>query len=302
MTSPFAPPIVQISDVHLSRRRPFFHHNWELLVDLLATEACDLIVCSGDMTVDGADFEEELVFAAEQFRRIKRDVLFVPGNHDIGNSRPDVRGGESVITFERRGAYLRHFGADFWMREVGTSLRLLGLNSMLFGSGLPAEAEQNELIGAAAGKADGRRLMIFQHKPLYLADAAEDKPTHGALYPEHRQLLRRMLSSRGEVTIASGHIHDYKTDAWDNLKQIWAPSTAFVIDGSGLLYPRYGIRRVDYLRHLFEGDRHSHEFVEPDCFIGIDLGNWMRAPSGFHARYAEEPLRGLVLETRSEGG
>jgi alkaline phosphatase D len=300
MTSPSATRIVQISDTHLSRRRPFFHHNWEVLVDLLANEPCDLIVCSGDMSVDGADFEEELAFAAEQFRRIKREVLFVPGNHDIGNSRPDVRGGETVITAERREAYLRYFGADFWMRDVGSSLRLLGLNSMLFGSGLPAEAEQNELIRDAAARDVGRRLLIFQHKPLYLADATDDKPTQGALYPEHRKLLRQMLSSRGEVTIASGHIHDYRTDAWDHLKQIWAPSTAFVIDGSGLLYPRYGVRRVGYLRHKFEGDEHTHAFVEPDAFIGIDLGNWMRAPAGFHARYAEEPLRGLVLETSAK--
>ena len=131
MTSPFPSRIVQISDVHLSRRRPFFHHNWELLVDLLAAEPCDLIVCSGDMTVDGADFEEELAFAAEQFRRIKRDILFVPGNHDIGNSRPDVRGGESVITAERRKAYIRHFGADFWMREIGESDYLSRLGEIL---------------------------------------------------------------------------------------------------------------------------------------------------------------------------
>ncbi len=298
MTSPFALRIVQISDTHLSRRRPFFHHNWELLVDLLADEACDLIVCSGDMSVDGSDFEDELAFAAEQFRRIKREVLFVPGNHDIGNSRPDVRGGESMITVARREAYIRHFGADFWIREVGKSLRLLGLNSMLFGSGLPAEAEQNELIRAAAEQTDGRRLMIFQHKPLYLASAADDKPTQGALYPEHRERLRQMLSAAGEVTISSGHIHDYKTDTWDNLQQVWAPSTAFVIDTAGLLYPRYGTRRVGYVRHFFDGDRHTHEFVEPDCFIGIDLGNWMRAPGGFHARYAKQPWRGLVLEDR----
>ncbi|CCE06816.1 hypothetical protein BRAS3843_1830030 [Bradyrhizobium sp. STM 3843] len=299
MTSPLASRIVQISDTHLSRRRPFFHHNWELLVDLLAAEEYDLIVCSGDMTTDGSDFEDELAFAAEQFRRIKREVLFVPGNHDIGNSLPDVRGGESVITAERREAFIRHFGADFWVREFGTSLRLLGLNSMLFGSGLPAEAEQNEMIRAAASARDGRRLMIFQHKPLYLASATDDKPTQGSLYPEHRNRLRQMLSTAGEVTICSGHIHDYKTDVWDNLQQIWAPSTAFVIDTSGLLYPRYGVRRVGYLRHVLEGGRLGQEFVEPDCFIGMDLGNWMRAPGGFHARYAKEPLRGLVLEERA---
>lgn len=302
MTSPLPIRIVQISDTHLSHRRPFFHHNWELLVDLLAAEPCDLVVCSGDMTTDGSDFMDELAFAAKQFRRIKQEVLFVPGNHDIGNSVPDVRGGESVITAARRDAYIRHFGADFWMREIGTSWRLLGLNSMLFGSGLPAEAEQNEMIDAAVCQTDGRRLLIFQHKPLYLADAADDKLTQGSLYPEHRNRLHHMLSAAGEVRICSGHIHDYKTAAWDNLQQIWAPSTAFVIDASGLLYPRYGVRRVGFLRHLLEGDRHSHEFVEPDCFIGIDLGNWMRAPAGFHARYAREPLRGLILENRAATG
>ncbi len=298
MTSPGAPRIVQISDTHLSRRRPFFHHNWELLVDLLAREEYDLVVCTGDMTTDGADFEEELAFAAEQFRRIGREVLFVPGNHDIGNSQPDVRGGESVITAPRRDAYLRHFGPDFWMRDIGTSWRLVGLNSMLPGSGLSAEKEQEDLIRAAAARTDGRRLMIFQHKPLYTGAATDEKPTQGALYPEHRMRLQATLSSAGPVVVCSGHIHDYRTDVWGNLEQVWAPSTAFVIDGAGALYPRYGVRRVGYLRHRLDDDRHNHEFVEPDSFINIDLGNWMRAPAGFHARYATEPLRGLALSLR----
>jgi len=297
MTSRDIQRIIQISDVHLSRRRPFFHHNWELLIELLGAEESDLIVCSGDMSIDGADHEAELAFAAGQFRRIGKEVLFIPGNHDIGNSRPDVRGGESVITADRREAYLRHFGADFWVREIGPSWRLLGLNSMLFGSGLPAEAEQEDLIRAAANQSDGRRLMVVQHKPLYLTSPADDKPTQGALYPEHRARLHHMLAPAGQVTICSGHIHDYKTAAWDDLQQIWAPSTAFVIDGSGRHYPLHGVRRVGYLRHVLDGLHNSHEFVEPDRFIGIDLGNWMRSPNGFHDRYAREPLLGVALVT-----
>jgi 3',5'-cyclic AMP phosphodiesterase CpdA len=295
MTSSRPLRIVQISDTHLSHRRPFFHHNWELLVELLAQEEYDLLVCTGDMTTDGSDFEDELAFAADQFRRIKGDALFVPGNHDLGNSVPDVRGGESVITAQRRDSYLRHFGADFWMREIGTSWRLLGLNSMLPGSGLQAEEQQEDLIRAAARCNDGRRLLIFQHKPLYMTAATEANLTQGALYPEHRMRLREMLVAAGPVIISSGHIHDYKTDAWGNLDQIWAPSTAFVVDASGLLYPHYGVRRVGYLRHFLAGDSHRHEFVEPDSFINTDLGNWMKAPGGFHKRYATEPLRGIAL-------
>jgi hypothetical protein len=287
--------LVQISDVHLSRRRPFFHHNWELLVELLSREPCDLILCTGDMTIDGSDFEDELGFAAEQFRRIGREIVFLPGNHDIGNSLPDVRGGETVITVERREAFVRHFGADFWCREIGSHWRLLALNSMLFGSGLAAEAEQAELIRSVAGLRDGRRLLVAQHKPLYMADAGETKPTQGTLYPEHRARLRDLLAPAGPVTLLSGHIHDYKTASWGDLAQIWAPSTAFVIDSDGVLYPRYGIRRVGYLRHELGRERLSHDFVEPDSFLNIDVGNWMRAPAGFHARYATEPLRGLAL-------
>ncbi len=294
MTSPDTLRVVQISDPHLSHRRPFFQHNWELLVDLLAQEEYDLLVCTGDMTIVGADCEDELAFAAEQFRRIAGQVLFVPGNHDIGNSLPDVRGGESVITARRRDAYIRYFGTDFWMCDAGASWRLLGLNSMLFGSGLPAEREQDDLIRAAADCNDGRRLLVFQHKPLYLVSDTETNMTQSALYPEHRIRLRTLLSPAGRAIVSSGHIHDYKTEKWEALDQIWAPSTAFVIDGDGVTRPRYGIRRVGYLRHLLDGERHNHAFVEPDSFVNIDLGNWMRAPGGFHARYAIEPLRGLA--------
>jgi 3',5'-cyclic AMP phosphodiesterase CpdA len=94
--------IAQISDVHLSARRPFFQHNWEVLLDHLDQAAPDLVVSTGDMMIDGSDHDSELDFAADQFRRLGREVLFVPGNHDIGNSRPDVRGGETRSP--RRGA------------------------------------------------------------------------------------------------------------------------------------------------------------------------------------------------------
>lgn len=287
--------IIQISDTHLGRRRPFFHHNWELLVDLLSEATYDLIVCTGDMSTEGAEFEEELAFAAKQFERIKGPVLFVPGNHDVGNSIPDVRGGETVITAARRAAFIRHFGADFWIRDFGANWRLIGLNSMLPGSGIDGEAEQQGMIEEAVRSRGGRRLMIFKHKPLYMRTADEQQLTQGALYPEHRIRLRDQLAPAARTVICSGHIHDYKTDSWAGIEHIWAPSTAFVIDRDGLRNPLYGVRRVGYLVHSLEGASHTHGFVEPDRFINTDLGNWMRAPETFHTRYGAEPLRGLVL-------
>jgi 3',5'-cyclic AMP phosphodiesterase CpdA len=287
--------IIQISDTHLSRRRPFFQHNWEILVELMNAEAPELIVCTGDMTLDGADHPDELAFAARQFRRIASPVLFVPGNHDIGNSLPDVRGGEIPITAERRQIVREHFGDDCWFRDGGSSWRFVGLNSMLFGSGLADEQAQWDLLEEAVRSANERALMIFQHKPLYYRTPDEVAPTQSAIYPEHRERLRQVLARARQLVVCSGHIHHYRTARWGNIAQIWAPATAFTIGIPGTTPPK-GIPRVGYLRHTLDGKDHRHEFVEPCQFINMDVGNWGRDVRGFHARYVAEPLRGLVLD------
>jgi hypothetical protein len=285
--------LAQISDTHLSARRPFFQHNWEVLLDHLAAAAPDLIVCSGDMTIDGADHEAELDFAAAQFRRLARPVLFVPGNHDIGNSIPDMRGGEIVITSDRRVAYCRRFGEDFWMRDI-VGWRLVGLNSMLPGSLLPAAAEQEAMLRHALATLGGRKVIVVAHKPLYLLDPEDAKPSQSALYPEHRARWHALLHDAAPL-MRTGHIHELKVARWSRIRQVWAPSTAFVMDVARRNKKRYGIQRPGYLMHSLEGRRHSFDFVEPEGFIITDLGNWFRNPAGFHAHYASEPLRGLAL-------
>lgn len=165
---------------------------------------------------------------------------------------------------------------------------------MLPGSCLEGESEQQIMLEEAVRSADGRRLMLFQHKPIYMRAADEDKLTQSSLYPEHRIRLRDTLAATGAL-VCSGHIHDYKTDMWGNLEQIWAPSTAFVMDKDGLHHPLYGVRRLGYLTHKLDGANHEHQLIEPERFITIDLGNWFRAPETFHKLYAAEPLRGLAL-------
>jgi 3',5'-cyclic AMP phosphodiesterase CpdA len=301
MPSSYSPiRIVQISDIHLSRRRPFFQHNWEILVELMNAEAPDLIVCTGDMTLDGADAKDAFAFAARQFERITSEVLFVPGNHDIGNSLPDVRGGELPITEERLQVYRHHFDDDYWFRDVGPSWRLIGLNSMLLGSGIASEQQQWDMLEEAIRTAHDRSLMVFQHKPLYHREPNEITPTQSAIYPEHRTRLREVLARARQLVVCSGHIHLYRTARWGKIAQIWAPATSFTIGIPGQK-PLKGTRRVGYLRHTLDGKNHRHEFVEPCQFINMDCGNWGRDPRGFHARYETEPLRGLVLNEPTEG-
>ncbi|BAM86971.1 hypothetical protein S58_09600 [Bradyrhizobium oligotrophicum S58] len=290
--------LIQISDLHLSKSRPFFQHNFEALCGVLAASAADCILCTGDMSLDGAQHPDELSFARRQLERIGREILFVPGNHDIGNSLPDVRGGEITISAERASAFRAQFGSDYWMKDIG-AIRLLGLNSMLPGSRLHEEAEQEALLAHAIDTLGQRRLIVAAHKPLYLAAPEETDRTQSAMFPEHRHSWAERFHAVRGVTYLSGHLHELKELQWRDLRQVWAPSTAFVMDAANRFARNDrpnrepGIKRPGFLRHTFREVEHVVEFVEPTAFLIIDLGNWYTDPRGFHARYADEPWRGV---------
>ena len=286
--------IAHISDTHLSRDRPFFQHNWEVLLEILNGDPPDLVVCTGDISIDGAGREQDLVYAAAQLNRLAMPVLTVPGNHDCGNSLPDVRGGEPTITGERVRTFRHHFGPDYWLKDI-EHWRLVGLNSMLMGSGLPEESEQQSWLEDALSTAAPRRPIVFMHKPLFLNDPADDILSQSAMYPEHRKALISLFVRHNVFAVATGHQHDYRRQSVAGIRLIWAPSTAFVMDSFARLRPRYGTRRVGYVEHVLTGRRMASRLVEPHLFINIDIGNWMRDSGGFHERYAVEPLRGLRL-------
>ncbi len=54
--------IVQITDTHLSPIKPHFNRNWEPLVAWIDQQRPDLIIHTGDLSVDGADVEADLLF------------------------------------------------------------------------------------------------------------------------------------------------------------------------------------------------------------------------------------------------
>ena len=56
--------VIQISDTHLSAGKPHFADNWAPLADWIEAQRPDLVIHTGDVTVDGADAPED---SASQF-------------------------------------------------------------------------------------------------------------------------------------------------------------------------------------------------------------------------------------------
>src|SRR5919112_4393391 len=155
--------VLQISDTHLSRGKPQFSANWAPLRDWARAQEAALVIHTGDLTVDGADSEDDMRDGAERMRELGMPFRAVPGNHDVG----EAGNRHQPVNEERLSRWRRHFGADHWCEDVG-EWRLIGLDSMLFGDGGAEEARQLEWLEGTMASAGSRRLAWFTHRPLFI--------------------------------------------------------------------------------------------------------------------------------------
>src|SRR5258708_226392 len=159
--------IAQISDTHLSDRKPFFVDNFVRVGEAICASKPDLLLNSGDISLDGAGHEADLAAAKLLHDALDLPMRFLPGNHDLGDSQDaPSHHGEAPIDAGRRDRYLRHFGADWWSFDV-PGWRVIGINAQLLGSNLKAAEDQHAALSDAIAGIGRRKLALFLHKPLF---------------------------------------------------------------------------------------------------------------------------------------
>jgi Icc protein len=243
--------IAQISDTHLSGRKPFFVGNFRRIGEAIQTERPDLLLNSGDISLDGASDERDLEAARALHEELGLPVRFLPGNHDLGDSQDVSSQGDGAIDDRRRTRYVAHFGADFWTLDV-PGWRLLGLNAQLLGSDLAACREQDAAIADAAAGLDGRKLALFIHKPLFDRASDETEITGRFVNPAPRRALLAALGGAAPALVACGHVHQYRETWAEGARHVWNPSTGYVIPDHR--QPRYGLKEVGWVEHRLEPD------------------------------------------------
>ena len=143
------PVILQLSDAHLSPRNDLFRGNLARILDIARDLQPDLVIATGDLSLDGADREEDLALAAELHAAFPGRFLALPGNHDIG-SHPHTMPRQPVDT-TRLERFRAHLGAGRGVVDLA-GWRVIGLNSEVMGTGHAEEAAQASwLADALAG-------------------------------------------------------------------------------------------------------------------------------------------------------
>lgn len=238
--------VVQISDTHLGARKQHFEPNWAPVATWLAAERPAIVIHTGDVTLDGAGEEADMRHGAARLATLPAPVLAVPGNHDVGEAGHP----HQPVNQERLERWRRHFGPDWWLHDID-AWRLIGLDSMVFGAAIAAEAEQQAWLEDALAGADGRRVAVFTHRPLWIERPEEPDTGYWSVKPAQRRALLDLFGRHGVALVATGHLHRSHDTTHGGCRYIWGAASGFLV-GPACAPPLPGEARLGAVIYDFE--------------------------------------------------
>ena len=252
--------ILVVSDTHLSPRTPEAGANWDAVVAFEAERSPALVVHLGDLTLDGSNDATQLALGREELDRLAGPWLAIPGNHDVGDTPgPTPQGG--VIDEPRLERWLDAIGPDHFHAEVG-GVHLIGVDALLVGSGLEAEAEQWSWLEATLGAigADAP-VVLCSHKPV-AGPPEELRPGSPRYLAEAgRRRLEELMDRYTVPLVVSGHVHQHRRLELGGRSHAWAPTAWAVM--SDAIQPTLGVKRCGVLVLTVDGGAVAGEVVEP---------------------------------------
>jgi 3',5'-cyclic-AMP phosphodiesterase len=259
--------IAQISDLHVSPEQPTFNANMYLVMEELRRSAPDIVLNTGDLGLYGERDNGDLELALSAHKALGLETHIVPGNHDIGE-HPDIP--RRVWVDEASLArYRSRVGVDFWTLDL-PGWRLVGLNSLIIGTGLSGDVEQMEMLSSAAAERGGRAFALIMHKPLCDLDLDDTLVSNRFTTLQARRKLIDALAGTAPQVIICGHMHQYRDIEIAGSRHIWGPAASFVIGDPW--QPSYGAKAVGYLEHLFHADgTHEHRLMTIRGLVHHDL-------------------------------
>ncbi len=267
--------IIQVSDTHLSRQKPYFNANWQAVVAHIEARQPDLVVHTGDVSLDGAGVGDDLVFSKECMDALSVPWLILPGNHDTGEApgtsdQADIQPANE----QRRQLWLDIFGPDYWAQEFG-AWQLIGLDTQLFDTGQAAEAAQWDFFEDALKDAGARPVLLFLHKPFFLPGLEPENSPRRYLQGPSSQRLFDALEEHPVRGMASGHVHQALRMQLAGMEIVWAPTTAFLLNDE--IQPKIGEKFCGLVEYTLSGNDMTIDFAHPDGIVDEDITQYPEA-------------------------
>jgi len=175
--------------------------NFEFFIANVNRLKPQFVVITGDLTNKPVDADQMAEFhriAGKLDPSIK--LYNLPGNHDVGNEP----------TPESLAKYRKNWGPDYYTFDSG-GIRGIILDSSLIQAPINVQNEADKQEGwlreqLAKAKADGKRVVIFQHIPFFLKSG--DEPDQYFNVPQkYRSRYLAMFHQYGVEYVFAGHYH-----------------------------------------------------------------------------------------------
>lgn len=264
--------LTQISDTHLARRLVKLTDNFHRACEHIDATRPDLVVNSGDLAFDAPTSSSDLAFAKSLHDTLPVPCRYLPGNHDIGDN-PTAVG--PVPPHPASEQHLQNFraviGEDRWrFDEAGWCF--IGLNSLIMNTGLGSEAGQFDWLASELGRASGKPVALFVHKPLYLNAPDDPELEASAIRYVPQPARAHLIEMFGAVDlrlIASGHVHQRRDYSYGRVRHVWAPSAGFII--SDKRQERIALKETGLVEYRFTPDSFEVRHVRAPGQIDVDL-------------------------------
>ena len=201
------PRIALLSDPHVNRATngtdATFRAHFEKTIADVNAQKVDLAVITGDLTQGGK--HEELKDFKAMIKKLNCPVFYVPGNHDVGHKfNSGAKNG--TVTIDRVAAFEKELGPSFYAKDKA-GVRLIGVDSSLFGSGFDREKQMWQFLEKELSKRSRKPTVLFMHYPLFVKNVDEPGGVYWNVEPEPRKRLLALLEQGGVKTVLTGHLH-----------------------------------------------------------------------------------------------
>ncbi|WP_454631610.1 metallophosphoesterase family protein [Bradyrhizobium cenepequi] len=188
----------------------------------------DFIVHLGDLVhpvPELSTFGEAVDLTRRIFQPFHNRLHIIPGNHDIGD-KPNRAMPAKMVRDEWIELHEKNFGPSYFLFDRA-DCRFVFINDPVMNSNSPIEARQRAWLEQALSQADGRRLFLFMHYPLFLLDPQEPSNYDNIDEPARSDILGLIRRYKAEAVFA-GHVHNIFYHRVDGTEFYVMPATSFV--------------------------------------------------------------------------
>lgn len=215
-----------VADPHCTRGtdddQPMYRGRFEKAIAAVNAVQVDAVLIAGDLV---SSMRNEYVHDFKQMiRHFEAPTYYVPGNHDVGDKvLPEKQG----VTSARVAKYEMALGPSYWVQQIGW-LRVIGLNSSLFASGLPEEEQQWAFLeNLLDPRTDPVPTVLLMHHPPFSKTPLEPGGVYWNIEPTERARLTSMAQRAGVMAILSGHLHYSIAHNLDGIQYVTSPPVSF---------------------------------------------------------------------------